>query len=390
MTTCIIQGLDQFHSSSFIRAHIRLLAGEKVTLTGYYPKLTFQGRQLRYFYSRRPLLKKLKKLLPQWLYHRYVTLWEESYAGRHDAIAGFMEQNGVDVIFAEFGIHGSNICPHARDLNIPLIVHFHGHDVHRDLLVSEYQGRYQEMFDYAFKMISVSHAMTKKLISLGADDSKIVYNPCGPSDDFYQVKPDYTKTFLAIGRFTDIKAPYLTLMAFKKVLETVPDARLVMGGDGELLEACKMLARTWGITHQVSFLGALRHEDVLPLFKSACCFVQHSVVPTYVDSEGTPVSILEAGAAALPVVSTRHAGIPDVVRHGETGFLVEERDMDGMARYMKILVEDQGLCRSMGAVARNHVLKNFSMDRHIACIDQVISQARHSRRLDSQVCPNRH
>ncbi len=379
VTTCIIQGLDQFHHSSFIQAHVELLAGRKVALTEFYPNLTFKGRQIRYFYSKRPVLKKLKKLLPHWLYHRYVTLWEETYAGRHDAIAAFMRQHKVDVILAEFGIHGSNICPHARDLNIPLIVHFHGHDVHRDPLLEEFKDRYQAMFEYAFRLISVSHAMTEKLVQMGADPAKIVYNPYGPREFFYQLRPDYQKTFIAVGRFTDIKAPYLTLMAFKQLLEVHPDAKLVMGGDGELLETCRTLARTWGIESKVSFPGALRHEQVFELLSQACCFVQHSVTPTYGDSEGTPVAILEAGAAALPVVATRHAGIADVVVHGETGFLVEERDINGMAVYMKKLLEDQNLCRTLGAAAREHVKRNYNIARHIACIDQLINEARVSQ-----------
>ncbi|MFC1688672.1 glycosyltransferase [Pseudomonadota bacterium] len=376
MTTCIIQGLNQFHSSSFIRAHIDLLAGDKVALTEYYPKLTFNGQQIRYFYSQRPFLKKLKKLMPQWLYHRYVTLWEETYEGRHDSIAAFMKQHDVDVILAEFGIHGSNICPHARDLGIPLIVHFHGHDAHRDPLLEGFKDRYLAMFDYAYKLISVSHTMTQKLVNMGADPSKIAYNPYGPRQFFYENEPDYQKTFVAIGRFTDIKAPYLTLMAFKQVLESHPDARLVMGGDGELLETCKTLARTWDIESQVSFPGALHHEQVLELFSHACGFVQHSVVPTYGDSEGTPVAILEAGAAALPVISTRHAGIQDAVVHGQTGFLVKERDIDGMAGYMKMLLDDQGLCKTMGGAAREHIRINYNIERHIACIDQLIAEAR--------------
>lgn len=379
MTTCIIQGINQFHSSSFIRAHVELIAGDKVALTEYYPNLVFNGRQIRYFYSQRPVLKKLKKLLPHWLYHRYVTLWEESYAGRHDAIAGFMRQHNVDVILAEFGIHGSNICPHAKDLGIPLIVHFHGHDAHRDSLLEGFKERYQVMFDYAYKLISVSHTMTKKLIQMGANPEKIVYNPCAPRDVFYKNEPDYQNTFVAVGRFTDIKAPYLTLMAFKRVLAVHPTVKLVMGGDGELLEACKTLARTWGIEAQVSFPGALHHEEVLKLLCHACCFVQHSVKTTDGDSEGTPVAILEAGAAALPVVATRHAGIPDCVIHGETGFLVDELDVDGMAQYMQMLLEVPGLCKTLGTAARQHIQTNHSIDRHIGCIDALISQARKSK-----------
>jgi colanic acid/amylovoran biosynthesis glycosyltransferase len=382
MTTCIIQGANNFFSSSFIRAHIEYLAGEKVVLNNYYPQFSYKGREIRYFYGRRPLLKKLKKLMPHWFYHRHVTLWEETYAGRHDAISAFMKHHNVDVILAEFGTHGSNICPHARDLGIPLIVHFHGHDAQREPVLEDFRERYKVMFDYAFKLISVSNFMTETLVRMGADRDKIVCNPYGPREMFYRNQSDYQKTLLAIGRFTDIKAPYLTLMAFRQVLENHPDAKLVMGGHGELQEVCRTLAKTWDIESQVFFPGVLRHEEVLSLFSEACCFVQHSLTPSYGDAEGTPVAILEAGAAALPVISTRHAGIADAVIHGETGFLVEERDLDGMAHYMKMMLDDRDLCVKMGAAAREHIRANYNIERHIQCIDKLIDEARHLKRRD--------
>lgn len=376
MTTCIIRGSNDFWSSSFIRAHIEYLDDPKVVVDNYYRGLAHDGKTIRYFYRTHPLRQKLKTLLPQFLYHRCVTRYEDSYERMHDSLTAFFTQHNVDVILAEFGIHGSNIYRHARDSGIPLVVHFHGHDAHRDPLLAGYKERYREMFDYAYRIVSVSKFMTEKLIRMGADESKIVYNPYGPREEFYENQSEYTRTFLALGRFTDIKAPYLTLMAFKQVLETCPDARLVVGGDGELLETCKCLARTWKIESQVSFPGALRHEQVIPLLAKACCFVQHSVMPSYGDAEGTPVAILEAGAAGLPVVSTRHAGIRDAVIHGETGFLVEERDVDGMAEYMRKLVADQGLCRRMGAKARDHIRANYNIQRHIACIQELINAAK--------------
>lgn len=376
MTLCILQGSDDFWSSSFVRAHIEFLRGEKVVVKGYYPGLTHNGRLIRYFYGTRPLRKKLWKLMPQWLYHRYVTLWEEQYDGRHDAFAGFCRVHKVDVILAEFGIHGSTICRHARDLNIPLVVHFHGHDAHRDPLLTEYLDSYRDMFDYASSIVSVSHFMTEKLMRMGADPKKIVFNPYGPRDIFFETQSSYDDVLLAIGRFTDIKAPHLTILAFQRVLEKLPNVRLVMGGHGELLEACQTLVRALGMEDNVEFPGGLRHEQVAPLFKSACCFVQHSVQPTYGDAEGTPVTILEAGAAGLPVVSTRHAGIRDAVIHGETGFLVEERDISGMAEAMLALLQDKQLCRTMGEKAREHIRSNYNIKRHLDCLDDLISQAR--------------
>jgi len=379
MTLCILQGSDDFWSSSFVRAHIEHLRGEKIVLKGYYPDLTFDGRDIRYFYSQRPLLKKAKKLLPHWLFHRRVTLWEETFDGRHDAIAGFMQQHQVDVILAEFGIHGCTMTPHAKKLGIPLVVHFHGHDAHRDPLLVEFLDRYRDMFDYASSIISVSHFMTEKLVRMGADPKKIVFNPYGPRNSFFENQSSYDDVLLAIGRFTDIKAPHLTVLAFQKVLSQCPNATLVMGGHGELLEACQTLVLALGMDKNVQFLGALRHEQLVPLFERACCFVQHSVQPTYGDAEGTPVAILEAGAAGLPVVSTRHAGIQDAVVDGKTGFLVEERDIDGMADAMIRLLKDKELCRAMGEKAREHIRTNYNIDRHLSYIDGLIEAARKTR-----------
>ena len=92
--------------------------------------------------------------------------------------------------------------------------------------------------------------MTETLVRMGADKSKIVYNPYGAREYFYDVRPDYRSTLLAVGRFADIKAPYLTLMAFKKVAERNSDASLVMVGEGPLLEACKSLVQTWDLEAQ--------------------------------------------------------------------------------------------------------------------------------------------
>src|SRR5688572_794623 len=373
---CIIGVDDHRVLKDFIRAHVEHLKGDKVCVDHWYPEFRHEGRTIRYFHSMHPMKAKAKKLLPQFLYHRAVTRNELSESSMHDAMAGFFHDHDVDVILAEFGTTGADVWRHADKLGIPLIVHFHGHDAHRSSTVEPYRERYREMFKHAFRIVSVSSYMTKALIELGADPARIVYNPYGPRPAFFQNEPDYSKTVLSVGRFTDIKANHLTLMAFRDALKRVPDARLVMVGDGDLLETCRSLAAVWGIENSVSFLGAIPHSEVLPLFSKACCFVQHSVVPSYGDAEGTPVAILEAGAAGLAVVSTRHAGIADAVVHGETGFLVEERDVEGMAEYLSKLLADRDLAASMGAKAREHIRLNYNIERHIACLQGLIDGAR--------------
>jgi glycosyltransferase involved in cell wall biosynthesis len=379
---CIINGEVNKISETFIRAQIEGLKGSKVILNNYYPEYMHNGRLIRYFYTRNPVLKKLKTLLPHCIYWRLVTRHEKSEKATRDSLAGFLEAHDVDVILAHFGWNGADICEDARALGLPLIVHFHGLDAHNETTLETYRDKYRRMFDYAFRIVSISHFMTKNLVKLGADPSRIVYNPYGPRDYFFENQPDYRNTILAIGRFTDIKAPYLTIMAFKLLLEEFPDAKLVMVGNGELWETCKSLAKTWGIQSNISFLGALRHDQSRPLYAQACCFVQHSVTTSGGDVEGTPVAILEAAAAGLPVVSTRHAGIVDEVVHGKTGYLVEERDVVGMKNYLCALLKDKSLCRTLGENARQHMRTNFTISGHIACLQGVIDAAR----SDSKHC----
>jgi glycosyltransferase involved in cell wall biosynthesis len=222
--------------------------------------------------------------------------------------------------------------------------------------------------------------MTDKLLKLGCPKYKIVYNPYGPQSFFYDIKPIYGNIILNIGRFTDIKAPQLTLLAFKKALPQCKGAHLIMVGTGELLEACKSLAKVWQIQGHVTFTGGINHDQLMPYFNEACMFVQHSVQPSYGDAEGTPNTILEASAAGLPVVSTNHAGIPQAVLDKETGFLVDEYDVNGMTEAMVQLYNDKALCKQMGLAGRTHIQTNYNINRHIALLDDLIASARKQKK----------
>ncbi len=378
-TLCIVGVDDNRVLKDFVRAHVEYLSDPKICLEHWYPDFRHDGKTIRYFYSSKPIRKRAEKLLPQFVYSRMAERESHSREQIDDAYATFFRKKNVDVLLAEFGPNGADIFPHAKKLGIPLIVHFHGHDAHRSSEVNAYRDRYRGMFDYAFRIVSVSHFMTKALISLGAAPSKIVYDPYGPRDSFFDIEPAYGRNILSLGRFTDIKANYLTLEAFRIALESHPNATLTMAGAGELLEACRTLAQSWGIERSVSFPGAVNHAETRSLFANASMFVQHSVTPSYGDAEGTPVTILEAQAAGLPVVSTRHAGITEALVHGETGYLVDERDVQGMAQYMSQLLSNRDQCIAMGAKAKQHIKKNYSMKRHIGILQELIDAAREHR-----------
>lgn len=164
-------------------------------------------------------------------------------------------------------------------------------------------------------------------------------------------------------------------MAFREAVEAFPDARLTMIGDGILLEACQQLARALRIEQTVAFLGARPHREVAAAMQQARAFVQHSMRCSNGDSEGTSLGILEAGAAGLPVVTTRHAGIQEVVIHGETGFLVDEGDVDTMAQQMITLARDPSLAATMGRRAREYACAHFSMEKSIGTLWRILEDA---------------
>jgi glycosyltransferase involved in cell wall biosynthesis len=346
----LLSPLENAYSETFVRAHKENLAG-----------------QIFYYYG---------GLVPRFLEG-------EGYLG--DDPIGSLEysflKNKIDVVLAEFGYAAAESLPAIKDANIPLVVHFHGMDAHSEDVLRNHLERYKEFFGYAENIIVVSRDMERQIINLGCPKDKIVYTVCAPHKEYYGILTAFNKKqFLAVGRFVDKKAPYYTILAFKKAWEKYPDAKLRMAADGPLLNVCKNLVRYFKMQGSVEFIGVADRETIKKEMAESLAFVQHSITTENGDSEGTPVAVLEAGAAALPVIATRHAGIKDVVVEGKTGFLVDEHDVDGMAEAMIRFLADKELARKMGQAARERIKTNFSTEINIGKINEAIEAAHRSSR----------
>lgn len=289
----------------------------------------------------------------------------------------------TEAVLAEYGGAGVQVMNAAERAGIPLIVHFHGYDASNKSVLEEHKKTYPQMFETASAIIAVSRAMQRKLIELGAPEEKVHYNPYGVDcERFGGADPGSAPPiFIAVGRFTEKKAPQITIAAFARTLKACPEARLRMIGEGPLLEECQLLAKQLGIEHAIEFLGGQEHSVVQAEMQRARCFIQHSVVAPSGDAEGTPVSILEAGATGLPVVSTRHAGIPDVVVEGQTGFLVDEGDEVGMADHMIELGREAALAARMGKAAREHIQQKFSQQQSFAQLWRIIQSCMNHKQI---------
>ena len=281
-----------------------------------------------------------------------------------------------DVILAHYGMSGAAIQPIATELDIPLVVHFHGWDAFSNVVLRNYTDQYKRMFAGCAAVVARSVPMADQLAGLGCPQEKIVINAHGVDlASFFPNREERCgKAFLSVGRFTAKKGPYYTLAAFRRVLEDYPEARLRMIGDGPFLEVCKQLASKWRVEGGVEFLGAVGHEVVKQEMRAASVFLQHSVTARSGDQEGTPVAILEAAASGLPIVATRHAGIPEAVTNGVTGYLVPERDVAGMARCMEeLLLHPERAC-SMGRMGREMARRRFSQEARIGRLAEVLRE----------------
>jgi glycosyltransferase involved in cell wall biosynthesis len=297
-----------------------------------------------------------------------------------NSIASYLQAKRISLVLAEFGPVGAQMFPITRDLGIPLIVYFHGYDVFHQPTWNAQLPSYKQIFREADRVLVVSRLMLKKLHESGVPLEKLIHLPAFVNLELfpYRDRSAFPPRFIAVGRFAETKSPHLTILAFKKVAEAVPDATLVMvgkGGGGELFEACLILTRALGLEDKITFKGALSHEQVAKEMGEARAFVQHSVTtPENQDMEGKPVAIMEAMTSGLPVITTRHSGIPELITDQAHGLLVEEFDVEAMAEAMIRVARDNSLVEAMGRAASARIRNDPLIRDHVKILDGIISQ----------------
>jgi glycosyltransferase involved in cell wall biosynthesis len=166
-----------------------------------------------------------------------------------------------------------------------------------------------------------------------------------------------------IGRMTGVKRTDDVLVSFKQLRDDGVDAVLCMVGDGPDRRQLERRAKELGLIRETLFLGY--QEDVAPYYAAFDALVLPS------GNEGTPVSVIEALAAGRPVVATRVGGVPDVVRDGEDGFLVEAGATDELAERLARLARDPQLRERMGSEGRARVLPRYAVDRLVDDVDRL-------------------
>jgi glycosyltransferase involved in cell wall biosynthesis len=230
-------------------------------------------------------------------------------------------------------------------------------------------------------VVVVSELMAESVVAAGIPRAKVRLLRYGVDSTQFKsrTRPPRQPVFLGVGRFVDKKAPNVTVMAFKEVHRRFPNSRLVLAGDGLLLESTQNLAAALGLGGAIEFPGTLTTDEVAERMGAATAFVQHSLTPqvgpSAGDCEGTPVAVLEAMMSGLPVVATRHAGIGEVIDHGRNGFLVEERDVQAMSNAMIRLAASPETSEWMGRAARKDAMELYCAETYTENLQRILESA---------------
>ncbi|MCU1486745.1 MAG: colanic acid biosynthesis glycosyltransferase WcaL [Actinomycetia bacterium] len=223
-------------------------------------------------------------------------------------------------------------------------------------------GRFAPVFEQADLLLPVSERWRRQLIDWGGPESRTLVQRIGI--DLAAVHPAARPVgaalrLLSVARLVEKKG---IESAVRAVAALGCEVRYDIVGDGPLRPRLEALVAELGLEDRVHLLGAQPPRAVRQLLARADVFLAPSVTAGDGDQEGIPVAIMEAMAAGLPVVSTHHSGIPELVEHGVTGLLVAERDVDGLAGALGDLSGDRQRRDRMGAAGRRAVAERHDND----------------------------
>ncbi len=292
----------------------------------------------------------------------------------------------VDIVHAHFGGVGWRNMGAAKKVGARYVVTFYGADVNQlPRSVPRWYRRYRQLFDHVDRVLCEGPHMAQSIINLGCPEDKVRVHHLGVRVDNipYQPrkwKPDELFRVLIASSFREKKGIPYALEALGRLQNNVQLGITLIGdadkGPRSQLEKQKILAtiEKYGLGPKVRLLGYQPHDVLLEEASRHHIFLSPSVTAADGDAEGgAPVSIIEMMATGMPVVSSRHCDIPEIVHHMETGLLAEERDVDGLVQHLKWLVAHPDQWAPMLTAGREHVEVEYNarvQGQHLAEIYQ--------------------
>jgi len=285
-----------------------------------------------------------------------------------------LKNNQVSLLHSHFGNRGYFDLALKRKLAIPQITTFYGHDVSSLPQKERWRERLKDLFQDGDLILAEGHYMKKTLLALGCPDEKVTVQHLGVDLEKIPFVPrrlndQPTVKILIAGTFREKKGITYALEAFARLAHHYKHVAVTLVGDAgrsqrevNYKKEITNLIANRNIAHKVTCLGFLPYPAFIEEAKHNHIFLSPSIHPSDGETEGgAPVALIEMSAYGMPIVSTFHCDIPEVVIDGESGFLVPEKDTDGLAERLEHLINHPELWETMGRAGRKHIEADFNI-----------------------------
>jgi colanic acid/amylovoran biosynthesis glycosyltransferase len=290
-----------------------------------------------------------------------------------------IEREHPQILHGHFAFESWRNIGLVRASNIPLVTTFYGFDVDKLPRRAVWRRRYARLFHEGAAFITEGQFMAGRLRDLGCPNEKIRVVKIGIDLDRIKprepAKPDSVVNVLFVGLSREKKGPLDAAAAFARAGREYPGMVLHLVGDGAYRARAAELLKEAGMLDKACFHGMLPYEAFLNLLGKSDILLAPSVTAADGDTEGgAPVSVIEALAAAIPVVATSHCDIPNIVNHGTTGLLSKEHDIAGIAAHLGMLAGNPAMRFSMGRAGRLYAEKEHDIRMQAAKIRTVYEE----------------
>ena len=275
----------------------------------------------------------------------------------------------VHIVHAHFGKDGAYILNAARRMSVPLITSFYGFDINKLIKTRYFRNKYRQLFQYGVLFLVEGPAASISLQNIGCPSDKIRVVPLGVDTQMLQYRRRQRErsnslNLLISGSFREKKGIPYALRAIALCCKRGMKIKVDLVGDGELRPDIKTIIRENRMNAFVTMHGYISHPRLVEKYYSNHVFVSPSITASDGDCEGgAPVSIIEAQATGMPVISSWHCDIPEVVKHGETGLLAKEKDIESLAEHIAFFYHNPEKIIAFGSRARNHVEMKYSVEK---------------------------
>jgi colanic acid/amylovoran biosynthesis glycosyltransferase len=294
---------------------------------------------------------------------------------RRSGIAPFFhskaKRSHPDLVHAHFASGGRTALPLTRALRVPLIVTLHGNDV---TARRRQPDLYRRLSEEASLFICVSKFIRDRALEAGFPSQKLRVHYIGIDRELFSPSalPETSQRVLFVGRLVEKKGCEYLLRAMQLVQQLHPLCELTVIGDGPLRLSLEALARDLNVGCQ--FLGIQPTTVIRETLKTTRIFCTPSLTAANGDSEGLGMVFAEAQAMGVPVISTMHGGIPEVVADRSTGLLAPERDYEALADGLSLLLTDKELWQRFHHAGPRHIEQHFDLKTQTALLENIYTQ----------------